>query len=361
MQKTIFVVDDNITNLALAKDALKDYYNVVTMPSAVKMFKMLEKRIPELILLDIEMPEMDGFEALVRLKAQENLASILVIFLTSMTDEAIEVRGFQLGAIDFITKPFSAHILQNRLKTHLDIDQLIRERTEQLHQKTIKLQALQNGIVSVLADMVESRDKGTGGHVERTSIYLHLLINEMIKKNIYCDELKNLDLDIFVLSARLHDVGKIAISDLILNKPDKLTETEFALMRTHCEQGEEIVKKIAERADDAEFLRSAQLFAGTHHERWDGKGYPCGLAGEDIPFHGRIMALVDVFDALVSERPYKRAIDPEIAAEIIMENSGVQFDPCIAKVFYEAREKFFEVAKKTSNLNINNLGDDING
>ena len=353
MQKTIFVVDDNITNLAMAKDAIKDHYNVITMPSAIKMFKMLEMRIPEMILLDIEMPEMDGFEAMVRLKAKENLASIPVIFLTSMTDEEIEVRGFQLGAIDFITKPFSTPILQNRLKTHLDIDQLIRERTEQLHQKTIKLQTLQSGIVSVLADMVESRDQGTGGHVERTSVYLHLLINEMINKNIYYDELKQLNLDIFVSSARLHDVGKIVISDVILNKPDKLTENEFTLMRTHCEQGEEIVKKIAKRAKDTEFLRSAQLFAGTHHERWDGLGYPNGFAGLDIPLPGRIMALVDVYDALVSERPYKRAISPDMAVDIIMENSGVQFDPQIAKVFYEARERFFEVS-----INSNFSGND---
>ena len=344
MQKTIFVVDDNITNLAMAKDAIKDQYKVVTMLSAAKMFQMLEKRMADLILLDIEMPDMDGFEAMVRLKSKEEFAAIPVIFLTSMTDEDIEVKGFQLGAVDFITKPFSTPILQNRLKTHLDIDQIIRERTEELRQKTVKLQTLQNGIVSELADLVENRDKGTGGHVERTSIYLQLLVNEMITSNVYRDELEKLDLEIFVSSARLHDVGKIAISDTILNKTDKLTENEFDLMRTHCEQGEEVMKKIAARTDDAEFLRSARLFAGTHHERWDGNGYPLGLEGMNIPLPGRIMALVDVYDALVTERPYKPAFSPDTAVNIIMENAGRQFDPDIANVFYNAREKFFEVS-----------------
>jgi putative two-component system response regulator len=163
--KTIFVVDDTDTNLAKAEEALEDHYRVMTMSSAEKMFTLLEKLPPDLILLDIEMPVMNGFEALQRLKSHSSYAEIPVIFLTALDDVAVEVKGFKLGVVDFITKPFSAPVLVNRIKTHLEIDDIIRERTAQLRR-------LQNGLLYVLADMVESRDAGTGGHIERTTAYL---------------------------------------------------------------------------------------------------------------------------------------------------------------------------------------------
>ena len=343
MQKTIFVVDDNDTNLSVAKEALKDQYRVMTLPSAAKMFSLIEKVNPDLILLDIEMPEMDGFEALVLLKENPLLSDIPVIFLTSMTDSAVEVRGFEMGVIDFITKPFSAPVLLNRIKTHLNIDELVRERTYQLLEKTEQLMSLQNGIVFVLADMVENRDKGTGGHVERTTTYISILADAMIEKGLYAEEINEMDLDLFVSSARLHDVGKIAISDLILNKPGKLTDEEFELMKTHTVEGERVIDQIVERTGNAEFLHNAKLFAGYHHERWDGRGYPYRLAGTDIPLQGRIMAFADVYDALVSIRPYKRPFTAEEAENTIMEQAGTQFDPAIAEVFYGAREKFADV------------------
>jgi putative two-component system response regulator len=345
MQKTIFVVDDNDTNLSMARDALNDQYRVMTMPSAAKMFELLGKVSPDLILLDIEMPEIDGFEALVRLKNNCAQAGIPVIFLTSMTDATVEARGFQLGVIDFITKPFSAPVLVNRLKTHLDIDALIHERTSQLHEKTVQLQLLQNGIVFVLADMVENRDHGTGGHVERTTKYIKILLEAMISCGVYKTDPDETDLDLFISSARLHDVGKISISDTILNKPGKLTDDEFEIMKKHSAEGERIIDQIITRTGNVEFLHNAKLFAGYHHERWDGKGYPHGLKGEEIPFQGRIMAIADVYDALVSERPYKKPFTSDEAVNIIMENSSKQFDPAIANVFYEAREQFKAVTK----------------
>ena len=340
MEKTVFIVDDNEINLSVAKDALKDQYRVMTMLSAEKMFTLLEKRTPDLILLDIEMPDMNGFDALTKLKASSAHANIPVIFLTGMNNSAIEVRGFQLGVIDFITKPFSVPVLTNRLKTHLDIDGLIRQRTEQLQHKTDQLQMLQNGLLFVLADLVENRDKVTGEHIGRTSAYLEILLTQMKEKGVYADELETMDFDLIISSARLHDIGKITISDVILNKPDKLTTEEFELMKTHCEEGEHIIDQIICRTEDMEFLQNARLFAGVHHERWDGKGYPRGLAEENIPVLGRVMAIVDVFDALVSERPYKKAFEPDKAISIIMENSGTQFDPLIVEVFFEARELF---------------------
>ena len=334
MEKTIFVVDDNDTNLSMANEALKEQYRVLTLPSAAKMFALLKRIKPDLILLDIKMPDMDGFEALKYLKDDFTLADIPVIFLTSMTDAAVEVRGFQMGVIDFITKPFSAPVLLNRVKTHLDIDEIIRERTA-------RLQRLQNSIVFVLADMVENRDQGTGGHIERTTTYIKILLAAMIARGLYAEELSKIDLDLMTSSARLHDVGKIAISDNILNKPDKLTDDEFAIMKTHTSQGERTIGQIVSRTGDREaFLQNARLFAGYHHERWDGRGYPYGLAGTDIPLQGRILAFVDVYDALVSERPYKKPFTHEEAINIIMENVGKQFDPNIAEVFYEVRDQF---------------------
>ncbi|MCL1794244.1 MAG: response regulator [Oscillospiraceae bacterium] len=350
MQKTIFVVDDNDINLASANDALRDHYSVMTLPSAAKMFKLLGKKTPDMILLDIEMPEMDGFEALRLLKEDAAYADIPVIFLTGLIDPSVEVRGFQLGAIDFILKPFSAPALINRLKTHLDIDGLIRERTAQLEernkqiqQKTIQLQRLQNAIIFGFADLVESRDQVTGGHVERTSKYIKILMDEMESRGIYTDETKDLDIEQFVSSARLHDVGKIAISDTILNKPGKLTDEEYATMKTHTIEGERAIDQIASLTDDDAFLRNARLFAGCHHERWDGKGYPHGLLGRETSIQGRTMALVDVYDALVSERPYKKPFSNEEAIKMIMECAGSQFDPKIAEVFYESREQFAAV------------------
>jgi putative two-component system response regulator len=329
----IFVVDDSGTNLSMAEAVLEDQYSVMTMPSAVKMFSLLEKIIPDLILLDIEMPEMDGFETLKKLKADIKWGHIPVIFLTGRNDPSVEVRGFELGAVDFITKPFSASVLINRIRTHLNIDGIIRERTSMLHR-------LQNNIVSVLADMVENRDKGTGGHIERTSLYIKILIEGMKAYKLYENEITGWDDDIVISSARMHDLGKISITDLIINKPDKLDASEFEMMKTHALEGERIIDKIISRTGEGEFLRNAKLFAGSHHERWDGSGYPRRLKGDEIPLQGRIMAIVDVYDALVSERPYKKALSDEEAVRIIMEGAGSHFDPKIAEVFYEVKDLF---------------------
>jgi putative two-component system response regulator len=326
MSKIIFVVDDSDTNLTTAEAALEQQYRVMTLPSAVKMFTLLEKVTPDLILLDIEMPGIDGFDALQRLKAHPSYADIPVIFLTGMTDAAVEARGFELGVTDFIAKPFSASVLLNRIKTHLNIDALIRERTMQLRR-------LQNGIVYVLADIIEKRDLGTGGHIERTTGYIRNLIDTMLARGVYADELRGWDMDMVVASARLHDVGKITIPDSILNKPGLLTPAEFETMKMHTVEGERIIEQIITRTGDEEFLRNAKLFAGYHHEYWDGTGYPHGLQATAIPLQGRVMAVVDVYDALVSARPYKGAFSNKEALSIILGDAGRRFDPKIAEVF----------------------------
>jgi len=333
IMKTIFIVDDSDTNLSMAEAALEDSYRVMTMASAEKMFDLLEKITPDLILLDIEMPQMDGFEALKKLKSEDRWSDIPVMFLTGRTDADVEVHGFEMGAVDFVTKPFSAPVLLNRINTHLDIDEIIRERTSQLHR-------LQNSIVSVLANMVENRDKGTGGHIERTSAYIKILINAMKERGVYLDEIRAWDVEKIISSARMHDLGKISITDIIMNKPERLTDEEFETMKTHAIEGERIIDEIISRTGEGEFLRNARLFAGSHHERWDGNGYPRGLKGDEIPLQGRIMAIVDVYDALVSERPYKKAFSYEDAVQIIMDSAGSHYDPKIAEVFFQVKDLF---------------------
>jgi putative two-component system response regulator len=223
--------------------------------------------------------------------------------------------------------------LQNRIKTHLGIDELIRERT-------LELERLKDSIISVLAEMVEFRDKKTGGHLERTSKYIRILVEAMETEGLYAEEMRTWNVEMMIASTLLHDVGKIVISDIILNKPGKLTAEEFEKIKSHTDEGEHIINKIIERTGDKTFLHHARLFAAFHHERWDGTGYPHGLKGTDIPLQGRIMAFADVFDALVSERSYKNPMSADEAIGIIMAGAGKQFDPRIAEVFFKARESF---------------------
>ena len=214
------------------------------------------------------------------------------------------------------------------------INTLVRERTAQL-------QNLLDSMVIVLADIIMSRDKAMSGHIERTTRCLKILIDAMIRRGKYVNDLKTFDLDIFCSSARLYDIGKIFISDTILTKPEKLTNEEFEIMKTHALEGEHIIDQIESLTEtNMEFLNHAKLFAGYHHERWDGKGYPRKLDRLNIPVHGRIMAVIDVYDALVSKRPYKNPFTPEEAVRIIMDSAGEMFDPLIVEVVFEVKEQF---------------------
>jgi putative two-component system response regulator len=331
--KTIFIVDDNDTNLMAAKTALDGTYKTFALPSAEKMLKLLEKITPGLILLDVDMPEMDGFQAMAVLKSDEKLKSIPVIFLTAKNDAESEIRGFEMGALDFIYKPFSAPVLIKRIETHIETDRLIKESQQAVRD-------IHNATISVIADVVESRDKVTGGHIERTQAYLEILLNALIRAGIYENEISNWDKNFLLPSAQLHDVGKISISDLILNKPEKLTDEEFDSIKQHSAIGEKIIDEIISKTKDDGFLGHAKKFAGYHHEKWDGTGYPRGLKEEDIPLEGRIMAIADVYDALVTERPYKKAFTHEEAVQIIKDGSGTHFDPKIIDAFLTVIEEF---------------------
>jgi len=340
VKKTIFIVDDNDTNLTAAQSVLSKEYKVIALTSATQLFTALKRFSPDLILLDIEMPVTDGFEAMKQLKANYLYSQIPVIFLTALSDSINEAYGIELGAVDFIMKPFSEPVLINRIKNHLDIDEIVRFRTALLTERTEQLTNLKNGVVFTLADVVESRDSNTGGHIERTSNYMKILIDSMLKYNVYSDEIRKWDLESVISSARLHDIGKITIPDSVLNKPDKLTGEEFDIIKTHPLQGEKMIEHMIERTGSADFLENSKLFAAYHHEKWDGTGYPYALKEKKIPLQGRIMAIIDVYDALISERPYKKAFSHEEAVDIIMHESGHHFDPQITEVFCKCSSEF---------------------
>ena len=346
-RQTIILVDDNISNLNQGKNILKSFYRVFPAPSAEKLFEALEKVVPDLILLDIEMPEMDGYEAIRKLKADPRFAEIPVIFLTSLTDEKSEMEGFDLGAVDYMFKPFSAPLLLKRIANQLLIvshQKALKDYADNLEVKvkikTAEVTNLQNAVLATVSDLVEFRDKQTGGHIARTQRYMKALIEGLIKTDLYSETVSRWDLSVVLLSAQLHDVGKIAITDLILNKPAKLSEDEFEIMKSHVSVGVDAIKKIMSNADEHEFLHHALLIAGSHHEKWDGSGYPMNLKGLEIPLEGRLMAVADVYDALISERPYKKAFTHEEAIKIIEEGAGTHFDPDIIKVFRMVEDEF---------------------
>ena len=350
-KKTILLVDDDKTNLSVGKNALSDFYNVFTLNSGERLLKMLEKMIPDLILLDVKMPEMDGYETISRLKENPKSADIPVIFLTSLIDDVEEVKGLSMGAVDYITKPFSTPRLLKRLEVHLLVEKQKKELVNYSHnledmvaEKTKEVVNLKNVVLETMAELVDERDDVTGGHVDRTKRYIKVIINAMKEQNIYAEEMENYDESLLLQSSLLHDLGKIAVKDAILSKPGPLSDDEFEIIKTHPIYGEKIINKIKSKTNDSEFLENARVFAVSHHEKWDGTGYPNGKKGEEIPLLGRIMAIADVYDALVSERPYKNAFSHEKAMEIILSGKGTHFDPILTDLVFKISEKFKEIA-----------------
>jgi putative two-component system response regulator len=357
-QKTIFLVDDDATNLAVGRDALDEYYDVLTLNSGARLLKMLERTIPDLILLDVEMPEMNGYEVIRQIKNNKETANIPVIFLTAKNDGESELEGLTLGAIDYIIKPFSPSLLRKRIEVHLLVEtqkqELMVQKQELINfnnnlqhmvdEKTAAIMGLKNAVLRTMAELVEYRDDTTGGHIERTENYLNIMLRAMQHNGIYEKEISTWDIALVLQSAQLHDVGKIAVKDNILQKPGKLTAEEFEQMKEHTSVGEKIIEKIKESTTEHTFLEYAKIFSLTHHEKWDGSGYPGGLSGESIPLLGRLMAIVDVYDALVSERPYKKAFSHEEAAKIIKESSGSHFDPALVEVFFSISDEFKKIA-----------------
>ncbi|HET8596441.1 MAG TPA: HD domain-containing phosphohydrolase [Castellaniella sp.] len=307
-RRTLLLVDDESTNLQVLRHTLQAGYRLLFAKDGPTALSLVRKDRPDLILLDIMMPAMSGYEVCEALKRDEATASIPVIFVTALSDAADEHKGLELGAVDYITKPFSPPIVQARVRTHLSLVQAAEVRQTRLQ------------IIRCLGAAAEYRDNETGLHIVRMSHYAWRLAREVGYGEEAADELLH--------AAPMHDVGKIGIPDAVLLKPGKLDAGEWAVMRQHPLIGARIIGE-----HPSGLLRLAATIALHHHEKWDGSGYPGGLAGEDIPLAARIVALADVFDALTSVRPYKPAWTVEAAMEYVREQSGRHFDPALVAAF----------------------------
>lgn len=350
VKPTVLVVDDTPDNLSLISELLEGDYRVRVANSAEKAFKItLSQNPPDLILLDIMMPVIDGYEVCQRLK--ENLATrdIPIIFLAAKAEIEDETKGFSLGAVDYITKPISPPILLARLKTHLQLKEMrdcladmnafleteVRKRTQEVI-------AVQEATILALSSLAETRDLETGDHIRRTQLYIKILAETLRYHPRYSHFLNDdSTIDLLFKSAPLHDIGKVGIADNILLKPGRLTPEEFESMKNHTTLGRDAIMSAERRLGvEIPFLAFAKEIAYSHHEKWDGTGYPLGISGDDIPVSGRLMAIADVYDALISHRVYKDAIPHEKAVQIMVGEKGRHFDPLMIDAFLEIAEEF---------------------
>ena len=325
--KRVLIVDDTKINITILLDALKSDYKLSIAVNGVKALEYLENNLPDLILLDIMMPEMDGYEVCARIKRDPRTRDIPVIFITAMHEIRSKSKGFELGAVDYITKPFEIPEVRARVKTHLALKhagELLKEsnRTleEKVRERTRELRHTQLEIVTRLGRAAEYRDNETGAHIKRMSRYCELLGKAA--------GLSDDESEMILHASPMHDIGKIGIPDRVLLKPARLNGEEWKIMKTHTVMGSEILS-----GNSSKLLGMARTIAVSHHEKWDGSGYPNGLAGEAIPLEGRLCALCDVFDALTSKRPYKEAWSVEQALEEIKNNAGSHFDSRLVDCF----------------------------
>lgn len=329
----ILVVDDNKVNLAAAKKVLSNFYRVTAVTSGKQALKFLENNVCDIILLDINMPEMDGFQTMERINAELNTPPP-IIFLTADNDEKTESRCLKAGAMDFITKPFSETVMLSRISRILELIELKSNLEVKLEERTRHIRYIQEMMVLGIATMVESRDNSTGGHIKRTSDVVKIFSKKLLE---YDSGMSESFMSMVARAAPMHDLGKISIDDFILRKQGRFTEDEYATMKKHSAEGARIVGQILNGVEEENFVRIAVNVAHYHHEKWDGSGYPTGISGKDIPVEARIMALTDVFDALVSKRCYKEAYSYDRAFDIIENALGSHFDPELGKIFLTCR------------------------
>ena len=337
--KHIVIVEDDVSNLKFLEKILKPYYKLNLLISGAQALRFLEKNIPDLILLDINMPDMDGYETLSRIKKDNKLDNIPVILISELDNINDDFRGFELGAVDVVSKHIPQLII-NRVKLHLEITEYKNDLEEKVREKTELIEHLQDVMMLAIAELVECRDENTGGHIKRTANYMKILLDEIVKSGLYSDILTSDYVRDIIRSEPLHDVGKIGINDATLLKAGRLDDAEFEYMKNHAELGGQTIQRMINETNVESFLYIAKDMAHYHHEKWDGSGYPRGLKGGEIPISARIMAIVDVYDALTTKRPYKEALSHEKALEIILEGKGKSFDPKIIEIFEKIHHKF---------------------
>jgi len=353
--ETVLIVDDQSENLVLLSSLLHPLYRVQVASSGARALVLARTPpVPDLILLDVMMPGMDGYEVLEHLRADPVSQQIPVIFVTALEGAEYEKRGFDIGAEDYITKPISPPILMARVKNQLaikrvrdwlaDQNSVLEQEVNRRLEETLLAQTVS---IRALAHLAETRDPETGNHILRTQAYVNLLALRLRQHADYARVLTDEFIDLLTRSAPLHDIGKVGIPDMVLLKPDRLNDAEWEIMKTHCVLGSEAIERAEKDVEqEVPFLALSKEIARWHHEHWDGSGYPDGLVGEDIPLSARIMAVADVFDALISSRVYKNAIGMEPARQIIANGSGKHFDPAIVEAFLSGFESFAAIAKR---------------
>ena len=355
----VLVVDDTPANLRLLAGMLRDRgYRVRPVPSGKAALRAASSEAPDLILLDINMPEMNGYEVCRRLKEDENLRAIPVIFISALSETMDKVKAFGCGGVDYVTKPFQFEEVDARVETHLELKaarEALEHQNEILEEKvrlrTKELVDTQDVTVHSLAVLAEYRDNETGGHIMRTQRYVRALAAHMASHPRFQDYLDKATVELLFKSTPLHDIGKVGVPDSILLKPAKLTDEEFEQMKRHTIYGRDAIVEAERRLhgdSSISFLTIAKEITIAHHEKWDGSGYPYGLKEEDIPVSGRLMAIFDVYDALVTKRVYKPPFPHGKAVEIITQGDGrvmpSHFDPDILKAFEETHETFRDIA-----------------
>jgi len=352
-KQTILIVDDTPDNLTLMNGLLKDDYRTKLANSGERAISIASALPPpDLILLDIMMPGIDGYEVCRRLKAEALTRDIPVIFLTAKSEIEDEQKGFDTGCVDYITKPISPPIVLARVKTHLLLKSardFLKDQNAFLEgevaKRTREVQVIQDVTIMAMGSLAETRDNETGNHIRRTQHYVRALAKKLQSNPRFASFLDEPTVELLFKSAPLHDIGKVGIPDNVLLKPGKLTAEEFEIMKTHTTLGRDAIA-VAEKAlgTPSSFLRLAREIAHYHQEKWDGSGYPDGLKGEQIPLSARLMAVADVYDALISRRVYKPAFPHEKAVEIIKEGRGKHFDPDMTDAFLEIADEFKQIA-----------------
>jgi len=353
--RTILIVDDNPENLTVLGELLRERYRVRAANSGARALQLAQQApLPDLILLDVMMPGMSGYEVLERLRDQAETREIPVIFTTAMNGTEDEHRGLVLGAVDYITKPLRPAIVLARVHTHLELkqarDRLRRDNAfleTEIARRLRENLVVQDVTIRALARLAETRDNETGNHILRTQEYVRALAQRLSTHPRFAAQLDLRTIALIAKSAPLHDIGKVGIPDHVLLKPGKLTPQEWDIMKTHARLGADAIARAeADTHEPVVFLEFAKQVALHHHERWDGSGYPDGLAGDAIPLAARLMAVADVFDALISPRVYKPAMSFDEARAIMADQGGKHFDPDMLASFLDGFDEFCAIARR---------------
>ena len=340
----ILVVDDTKTNIEVLEGILSAHYDVIVAMNGKKALFLAEKVHPDLILLDVMMPEMDGYETLRQISQNPAIKDIPVFFLTAKSDSQSERQGLDLGAVDYIAKPFLPELILLRIKNQLEykrqrdhLHELVAEKTDDLR-KTLKV------LLTSLGALAEYRDPETGEHIRRTQLIVQRLAQALLNEGKFSDYIiSNEYVDYYATAAPLHDIGKVGIQDEILRKPGRLNEEERKVMMMHPQMGYDVLLGATRELGGSPMVRIAADMALAHHERWDGEGYPNGLKGDQIPIGARLMAVADVYDALVSKRPYKDPYPHDVAVREIVKGRGTQFDPDVVDAFLKIADSLPDI------------------